>query len=176
MHEGVARSSRGKWDHHRGGERRTENGSRVGHDNHLCRQTAWFTDRVILDGELVVTDHLGRNIFTEMVARRKQVRFFAFDLLHLDGEDLRGLPLVQRKAKLKKLLPSRSPYILYVDHTRESGTELYQLICQLDLEGIVAKKADSVYDDNSKSRHWIKIKNPNYSQKEGRADLFKRAG
>ena len=133
-------------------------------------------DPVILDGELVVTDHLGRSIFADVVARRKQVRFFAFDLLYIDGEDMRSMPLVQRKARLKKLLPSRSRHVLYVDHTRGSGTELYQLICQLDLEGIVAKRADSTYDDNPKSRNWIKIKNPKYSQKEGRADLFKRAG
>lgn len=115
-------------------------------------------EQIILDGELVVTDHLGRSIFAEMLARKKQVRFLAFDLLHIDGEDLRQLPLIHRK--LKKLLPSRSPHILYVDHTRESGTELYHLICQLDLEGIVAKKADSSYDDNPKSRKWIKTKNP----------------
>jgi len=46
----------------------------------------------------------------------------------------------------------------------------------LDLEGIVAKKAGSPYEENWSCPHWIKIKNPNYSQKEGRADLFKRAG
>jgi bifunctional non-homologous end joining protein LigD len=109
-----------------------------------------------------------------MLARRRQVRLFAFDLLRLNREDLRGLPLVQRKAKLKKLLPSRSPHILYVDHTKGSGTELLQLICQLDLEGIVAKKADSIYDDEPKSRHWIKIKHPDDSQKEGRSDLLTR--
>jgi ATP-dependent DNA ligase len=53
---------------------------------------------------------------------------------------------------------------------------VYRLACQLDLEGIVAKKADSPYEDNWSDPYWIKIKNPQYSQKEGRADLFKRAG
>ena len=62
------------------------------------------------------------------------------------------------------------------DHTRGSGTELYQLCCQLDLEGIVAKQSNSPYEENEQTPHWIKIKNPNYSQKEGRADLSKRAG
>ena len=132
--------------------------------------------QVILDGELVVTDYLGRSNFAAMMARRHQVRFFAFDLLHLDGEDQRGVPLVKRKERLKRILPSRSPHVLYVDHTRGSGTELYSLCCQLDLEGIVAKRADSPYEDNEGAPQWIKIKNPNYSQKDGRADLFKRAG
>jgi ATP-dependent DNA ligase len=52
----------------------------------------------------------------------------------------------------------------------------YELVCQLDLEGIVAKRADSIYDDNPNGRNWIKIKNAAYSQNEGRGDLFKRAG
>jgi hypothetical protein len=59
---------------------------------------------------------------------------------------------------------------------RGNGTALYRLACQLDLEGIVAKRTDSRCEDNPKARNWIKIKNPAYSQKEGRGDLFKRAG
>ena len=57
-----------------------------------------------------------------------------------------------------------------------TGRRLYELACQLDLEGIVAKRADSPYEENARNPSWIKIKNPTYSQKEGRADLFKRAG
>ena len=51
-----------------------------------------------------------------------------------------------------------------------------RLCCELDLEGIVAKRANSAYENNERMPHWIKIKNPAYSQKEGRADLFRRAG
>ena len=69
-----------------------------------------------------------------------------------------------------------APHVLFVDHTQGSGRELFRLACQLDLEGIVAKRANSPYEDNARNPHWIKIKNPAYSQKEGRADLFKRAG
>ena len=82
---------------------------------------------------------------------------------------------VKRKERLKCILPSRLPHVLYVDHTRSSGSELYRLCCQLDLEGIVAKRTDSPYEDNERTPHWIKFKNPRYSEKEGRADLFKRA-
>ena len=71
---------------------------------------------VILDEELVVTDHLGRSNFAAMMTRRKQVRYFAFDLLHVDGEDLRSWPLLRRKEKLKRILPSRSPHVLFRPH------------------------------------------------------------
>ncbi len=131
---------------------------------------------VVLDGELVVTDHQGRTVFADMMQRRKPARYFAFDLLSLNVEDLRRLPLVDRKQRLRRILPARSPHVLCVDHTRGNGTELYRLACQLDLEGIVCKRADSPYEDNAGSPYWIKIKNPAYSQKEGRGDLFKRAG
>jgi hypothetical protein len=56
--------------------------------------------------------------------RRKPARYFAFDLLSLNGEDLRRLPLVDHKQRLRRILPARSPHVLYVDHTRENGTEL----------------------------------------------------
>jgi bifunctional non-homologous end joining protein LigD len=132
-------------------------------------------DSAILDGELVATDGMGRTVFAALMQRSRLVRYFAFDLLWFNGTDLRSLPLRLRKDKLKRMLPSRSPHLLYVDHTRGSGTELNHLACQLDLEGIVAKKADSLYDDIARG-NWIKIKNPSYSQKAGRADLFKRVG
>jgi bifunctional non-homologous end joining protein LigD len=111
-----------------------------------------------------------------MMQSRHLARYLAFDLLWLNGEDLRQLPLLKRKEKLKRILPSRSAHVLYVDHSRGNGTALYRLACQLDLEGIVAKRADSIYEDNPNERKWIKIKNPAYSQKEGRVDLFKRTG
>jgi bifunctional non-homologous end joining protein LigD len=133
-------------------------------------------DAAILDGELAVVDHLGRSVFADMMQRRHLARYFAFDLLSHNREDLTKLPLLTRKEKLKRILPSRSPHVLYVDHSRGNGSALYRLACQLDLEGIVAKRADSRYEDNPNARNWIKIKNPVYSQKEGRGDLFKRAG
>ena len=130
-------------------------------------------ESAILDGELVATDGMGRTVFAALMQRSRTVRYFGFDLVWLNGEDLCPLPLRARKDKLKRILPSRSPYLLYVDHTKGAGTELYRLACQLDLEGIVAKKADSPYDDKA-SGSWIKIKNTSYSQKEGRGDLLKR--
>jgi ATP-dependent DNA ligase len=60
--------------------------------------------------------------------------------------------------------------------TGVAGQRLYDLACKLDLEGIVAKRAESPYREDARNPHWIKIKNPAYSQKEGRGDLFKKTG
>lgn len=133
-------------------------------------------EMAILDGELAVPDEHGRSVFASIMKRRKDVRYYAFDILWLNGQDLRGLPLLARKQILKRLLPRGSTHVLYVDHVRGAGSKVYRLACELDLEGIVAKKADSPYEENWSNPYWIKIKNPNYSQKEGRADLFQRAG
>jgi ATP-dependent DNA ligase len=86
------------------------------------------------------------------------------------------MPLLARKQQLKRLLPARSAHMLYVDHIKAVGTELYRVACQLDLEGIVAKRAASQYDQHANAKDWVKIKNPNYSQKEGRGDLFRQTG
>jgi bifunctional non-homologous end joining protein LigD len=129
----------------------------------------------VLDGELAATDELGRTVFEALMHPSQPMRYFTFDLVWLNGRDLRSMPLLARKRQLKQLLPARSAHMLYVDHIKGSGIELYQLACQLDLEGIVAKRAASQYDHNANG-DWIKIKNPNYSQKDGRGDLFKRTG
>jgi bifunctional non-homologous end joining protein LigD len=129
----------------------------------------------ILDGELVVAYPDGRSVFASMMQRgRPQVRYFAFDLLWLDGKDLRTLPLLRRKSLLKRILPSRSAHLLYVRHLKGKGRWLFERVCELDLEGIVAKHGASVYQDRPSRDIWIKIKNPNYSQKEGRHEWFDR--
>jgi bifunctional non-homologous end joining protein LigD len=131
----------------------------------------------ILDGELAVVDDFGRTIFASMMKPGpQQVRYFAFDLLWLNGKDLRELPLLRRKKALKGILPPRAhaKHALYVDHVKGEGHWLYQCACELDLEGIVAKQSTSPYQDRPAADSWIKIKNPKYSQREGRGDLFKR--
>jgi bifunctional non-homologous end joining protein LigD len=133
-------------------------------------------DVAILDGELAVPDATGRSVFSSMMKRRHEARYYAFDLLWLNDKDLRGLPLLARKQMLKRLLPAASAHVLYVDHVTGTGTKLYGLACQMDLEGIVAKKADSAYEDNWSNPYWLMIKNPNYSHNEGRSDLLREAG
>src|SRR6185503_10761037 len=129
----------------------------------------------ILDGELVVADPDGRTVFASMMQRgRHQIRYFVFDLLWLDGKDLRTLPLLRRKSILKRILPSRSAHVLYVRHLKGKGRWLYGRVCELDLEGVVAKHGASPYQDRLSRNSWIKIKNPDYSQKEGRSECFDR--
>ena len=133
-------------------------------------------EMAVLDGELAVSDETGRTVFAAVTKYRERAQYYAFDLLWINGEDLRALPLLERKQRLRRILPADSRHVLYVDHTRGSGTELYRLACQLDLEGIVAKRADSRYRQNSSRPSWIKIKNHTYSQNEHRAVLLKKAG
>ena len=132
-------------------------------------------EMAVLDGELAVPDHLGRTVFADIMNRRTQARYFAFDLLWLDGQDLRTLPLLKRKRLLSQIIPLGSSHILYVDHLRGTGMALFEAAVENDLEGIVAKRAYSPYEANPASRSWIKINNPCYNQQKWRADLFKRA-
>ena len=94
----------------------------------------------------------------------------AFDVLFADGEDLRPLPLATRKAVLKRLLRGREDLIV-VDWIAGEGIALYQEVCRLDLEGIVAKRLADPYGPETK---WFKVLNRAYSQKEGRGELFER--
>jgi bifunctional non-homologous end joining protein LigD len=129
-------------------------------------------DTAVIDGEIACVDDSGRSIFNDLLFRRRECLFFAFDLLHLNGQDLRGLPLIERKVQLKRIL-RRKRYILYVDHIETHGKRLFEKVCDIDLEGIVAKRKTSVYRVTEKpSPHWIKIKNRNYTQAEGREELF----
>jgi len=83
-------------------------------------------------------------MFYELMRRREPFCFYAFDLLWLDGSDLRDRPLLERKRLLRKLLPRHPKSVLYVDHVA-SGTGLFQVICDRDMAGVVAKQANARY-------------------------------
>jgi bifunctional non-homologous end joining protein LigD len=127
-------------------------------------------DNAVLDGELAVMDEVGRILSAPIMKKRLDARYFAFDLIWLNGKDLRREPLLTRKNRLKQLVPRYSSHILYVDHVRNVGRRLFQIACQLDLEGIVAKRIDSRYANTSRSP-WIKIKNPSYRGAKGRGQF-----
>lgn len=128
-------------------------------------------ERAVLDGEIVCLDGEGRSQFYELLARRGEPRFCAFDLLWVDGEDLRDRPLLERKSRLRALVPDSHSRLLYVDHVEERGAALFSKICEMDLEGITAKRKKGLYRDGTR---WLKIKNPDYSQAVGRGELFDR--
>jgi ATP-dependent DNA ligase len=128
------------------------------------------TRNAILDGELVCLDDDGRSVFLDLMRRkRRDVCFYAFDLLWLDGKDLRGLTFLERKILLRKLVRGRAGF-LYAEHVPTTGKELYQVICREDLEGIVAKHKLAPYVTSPPT--WFKVLNPAYTQKRGRRDLF----
>jgi bifunctional non-homologous end joining protein LigD len=126
---------------------------------------------VILDGEVVAIDDEGRVSFWDLMRGRGYLAYAVFDLLWLNGRDLRGLPLTQRRRRLERLIPEDTGTLLRVPSFEEYGRELLEATCQLDLEGIVAKRKVDPYGPNTA---WYKIKNPTYTQAEGRGELFER--
>ena len=121
---------------------------------------AWAIDAVV-DGEVVVLNESGRPDFNDIQQWEKkkggQLVYYVFDLLWLDGKDLTGLPLYRRREVLKELVPSEGA-IRFSDHIDDLGESFYELARNNGLEGIVAKKKDSLYTPDSRSKHWLKIK------------------
>ena len=130
-------------------------------------------DNAIIDGEIVCLSEYGRPQFYELLYRRNQPCFCEFDLLYLNGEDLRGLPLHERKRRLRRLIPrAKTSRVLFSDHIEANGREVFRAACRMDLEGIVAKLKNAPYVADQRPSTWIKIKNPHYTQAEGRHELF----
>jgi bifunctional non-homologous end joining protein LigD len=126
----------------------------------------------VLDGEIVCLDQDGRSLFNELLFRRREPVLYAFDLLWLNGRDLRQLPLLERKKKLRQIIGKwPDGHLLYAEHIEQRGTEFFRLIRERDLEGVVAKHRAEPYSPGAR---WIKIKNPDYTQTVGRDELFER--
>ncbi len=115
----------------------------------------------LIDGEAVVLDADGKSSFQALQGALKgapaTIDYYAFDLLELDGEDLTGLPLVDRKARLKAILPAKSAHIRFSDHIQGSGEKLLNSFCQAGLEGVISKLASSKYV-GSRAGSWVKTK------------------
>jgi bifunctional non-homologous end joining protein LigD len=115
----------------------------------------------VFDGEIVVLDESGVPRFELLqsyrTARQGHLVYYVFDLLFLNGQDLRNQPLVQRKETLRRVL-NGSQIVRYVEHIDGSGKEFFELAKEKGLEGIVAKKKSAVYLDGKRADHWLKIK------------------
>lgn len=142
--------------------------------DNLCGKIAESVrvQNAILDGEIVHLDAVGKPLFYSLVRRRSPQQFVAFDVLWLNGKDLRQTPLSERKRILRSVVPVGSTTVLFADHIDANGTELFRAVCDQDLEGIVAKRRDGLYTPGETT--WVKIKNPRYSQMDGRRELFER--
>jgi bifunctional non-homologous end joining protein LigD len=127
--------------------------------------------QAIVDGELVVLDADGRPSFERMqqrinvvrdadvrrVAAEHPVTFIAFDLLELEGRDLLSTELRIRKKTLRETIVD-SPYILFAEHVERDGTSLFEIARESGIEGIVGKRADSLYRPGVRTPDWVKIK------------------
>jgi bifunctional non-homologous end joining protein LigD len=124
----------------------------------------------IMDGEIVSLNEQGVLDFNALLNRKGRLCYFAFDLLFLNYKDRRDLRLRERKELLRSIMPQKSEHLFYVEHVTGKGKQLFKTVRDNDMEGIVAKSADSRYAPGETT--WFKIPNARYSQKEGRADLF----
>ena len=119
---------------------------------------------VVLDGEIVAMVN-GKPSFQALqhaAEVKPELRYCIFDLLYLDGQPVMHLPLTDRKKLLEQLLEKANNKALYYSgHVFKNGKSVFNKIKKADFEGIIAKKADSTYTPNMRSREWLKIKNRN---------------
>lgn len=137
----------------------------------LLRDRGEFAGRALLDGEIVVFDAESHASFSRLQQRinltdpvriqqartSDPVTFIAFDLLYLDGYSLLGVPLTERKRLLRTLIPDDVPGLRYSEHLQSDGQHLFALAQRRRLEGIVGKRADSLYQPG-RSMLWLKCK------------------
>jgi bifunctional non-homologous end joining protein LigD len=116
----------------------------------------------LIDGEAIVCDESGLAVFalTRRHGTLASAFLCAFDLLELDGRDLRREPIETRKALLAKLLKGQQMSIVLNEHYEEDGEIIFREACKLGCEGIASKRLGSMYR-RGRSPHWVKVKNPN---------------
>jgi ATP-dependent DNA ligase len=156
---GSARSAGADWE--------TKDGRYRVHDLHPWIGEAALKNRIrqfVLDGEAVILGVDGISDFNALHSGRhnEEVQLCAFDVLAMDGDDLRRLPLSMRKANLARLLARRPEgFFLIPFEQGEIGPDLFRKACEFGLEGLVSKHRDRPYQAG-RSKHWIKVKNRNH--------------
>jgi bifunctional non-homologous end joining protein LigD len=113
----------------------------------------------VLDGQVVALDGKGKPVLRDLLKGRGFLAFAAADLVWLDGQDLRDLPLADRKRRLAELLPADTGPLYKIFTLAEHGRALFETARKMDLEGIVAKRASDVYGPETL---WYVIRNPGY--------------
>ena len=126
----------------------------------IVAEAARLRSPLIIDAEVVRLDRRGVPDFDALHGRAEDERAvaLAFDLL-LSGVDIRRQPLIERKKALRWVLRKAGKGIQYVEHAEGDGDKMFESVCKLGLEGIVSKRATSVYKSGP-SRTWLKVKNP----------------
>lgn len=117
--------------------------------------------KAVFDGEIVAVDEKGLAVFQFLQNWQNtpvHLQYFIFDILWLNGYDLTQLPLIERKRILKEILPPDDKVIKYSDDVTGDGKEFFKLALSQGLEGIMAKKANSIYQTGKRTENWLKIK------------------
>ena len=131
--------------------------------------------RFVIDGEAVVLGVDGVADFDALHSRKhdEEVELYAFDILALDGDDLRRLPLSMRKTNLARLLVRRPDGIFVAPFEQgEIGPDLFRAACDMGLEGMVSKHLDRPYR-GGRQKHWIKVKNRKHPAMDRVLDSFR---
>ena len=117
------------------------------------------TPHCVLDGEVCALDAEGRASFSAMQQGHPDtpLRFYVFDVLEVEGQPLVDLPLTERRARLEALLDGRNRAVR-LSETFDDGEALYEVVEAQGIEGVIAKRADSRYQEGRRSRDWLKIK------------------
>jgi len=115
----------------------------------------------LIDGEAIATDKTGLAVFDLIRGYRAiaSAVLCAFDLLELDGKNLRRNPIESRKSALRKLVRRAQSGIVFNQHYRTDGETIFRTACRLGCEGIVSKRLGSPYR-SGRSKYWVKVKNP----------------
>lgn len=121
-----------------------------------------YNFNAIIDGEIVVIDQHGKPAFGALQNWRSetdgQLMYYVFDLMWYEGHDLTQVPLVQRRQLLATLFPDTDPFIRFSESLGSNPAQLIQAVRQMGMEGIMAKKPDSLYYPGLRTRDWLKIK------------------
>jgi bifunctional non-homologous end joining protein LigD len=115
-----------------------------------------------IDGEITARGRWREDVFPASSnvreGKRTPLVYYAFDLLFLDGTDLRARPLTERRKLLAKLLKNTPPNIRFSEELSGTKEELLQVAQQFHLEGLIAKRPDSLYEAGRRSGAWVKVK------------------
>jgi ATP-dependent DNA ligase len=125
----------------------------------------------ILDGEVLAIDDAGHHNFRSLMSGQGHLHYAAFDLLWVNGHDLRDVPLIERRPRLEQLISTTTPLLSRTLMVPGAGRDLFAAVQRLDLEGVVCKRAADFYRPTTV---WFKVKNPAYSQRENRFERSQR--
>lgn len=131
-----------------------------------------WPDGTVLDGEMVVLhegkpsfnrlaqrEHIGDSRRVDLLVQRLPATFIAFDLLYQNGESIMRLPLVERRRRLKELAAGFSnPHVIVAEYILKRGKRYFEEVERVGLEGIMAKRLDSIYTPGGRSTNWLKLK------------------